>query len=197
VWGFSVWAHNARYAVLPHPNGGFALAQRLENGTFRWVTEHGTVNIRAFTSEAAAIDAITSGGGTRFVISATTWQQYEAGIRRLYGEATFGQRQFSVLVDGVLVNGVADNVVEIAGKRIAVEAKFTENWANSLRNPASPIGNAPFAVEEQARMLSQARAYSAAFDEVIYHSNSPELIAYYTTVFQNAGITNFRFILTR
>jgi RHS repeat-associated protein len=195
-WGFSVWAHNANYAVLPHPGGGFALAQRLENGTFRWVTEHGTSNIRAFASEAAAVEAITSGGGTRFAINATTWQQYEGGIRSLYGEATFGQRQFSVLVDGVRVNGVADNVVEIAGRRIAVEAKFTENWANSLRNPASSIGNAPFAVEEQARMLSQARAYSAAFDEVIYHSNSSELIAHYTRVFRGAGITNFRFVLT-
>jgi filamentous hemagglutinin len=100
------------------------------------------------------------------------------------------------VVDGRLVNGVADNVVEIGGRRVAVEAKFVDDWARSLRNPSSPIGNRPFAVAEQAKMLDQARKYSAAFDEVIYHSNSPELIAHYTKVFQDAGIKNFRFILT-
>lgn len=51
-------------------------------------------------------------------------------------------------------------------------------------------------MEEQVRTLSQGRAYSAAFDEVIYHSDSPELIAHYTRVFQDAGITNFHFVLT-
>lgn len=45
-------------------------------------------------------------------------------------------------------------------------------------------------------MLDQVKKYSAAFDEVIYHSNSPELIAHYTKVFQNAGIKNFRFTFT-
>ena len=46
-------------------------------------------------------------------------------------------------------------------------------------------------------MLEQARKYSAAFDEVIYHSNSTEMITYYTKVFQDAGITNFQFNLTQ
>lgn len=72
-----------------------------------------------------------------------------------------------------------------------------DNWAASLRNPASSIGNKPFAVPEQAKMLAQAKKYSAAFQEVIYRSNSPELVAHYTKVFKDAGIKNFRFILTR
>jgi filamentous hemagglutinin len=59
------------------------------------------------------------------------------------------------------------------------------------------IGNKPFATAEQAKMLEQAKKYSVAFDEVIYHSNSAELIAHYAKVFQDAGITNFRFILTK
>jgi hypothetical protein len=92
---------------------------------------------------------------------------------------------------------VADNVASIGGHNVAVEAKFVNDWAKSLRNPASAIGNKPFAVAEQAKMLEQARKYSAAFDEVIYHSNSAELIAHYTKVFQDAGIPNFRFILTQ
>ncbi len=44
-------------------------------------------------------------------------------------------------------------------------------------------------------MLLQAKAYSAAFDQVIYHANSPALIQYYSNVFKNANIQNFKFIL--
>ena len=75
-------------------------------------------------------------------------------------------------------------------------SKFLDNWSTSLRNPGSTIGNKPFAIAEQAKMIDQAKKYSAAFDEVIYYSNSPELIVHYTKTFQDAGITNFRFILT-
>jgi hypothetical protein len=55
----------------------------------------------------------------------------------------------------------------------------------------------PFAADAQAQMLSQAQAYSEAFDQVIYHSNSPELIQYYSSVFKNAGMQNVQFILTK
>jgi hypothetical protein len=130
-------------------------------------------------------------------IGAKTWQEYESGIRRLYGASSVGSRKFKTVVDGKVVNGVADNITTIGGRSVAVEAKFVNDWAKSIRNPASPIGNMPFAVAEQANMLEQARKYSAAFDEVICHSNSPELIAHYSTVFQGAGILNFRFILTQ
>lgn len=61
-------------------------------------------------------------------------------MRDLYGETSFSARQYTAVVDGKLVNGVADNVAEITGKRVAVEAKFVDDWAKSLRNPASPIG---------------------------------------------------------
>jgi filamentous hemagglutinin len=111
-------------------------------------------------------------------IGARTWQEYESGIRNLHGEASLGSRKYRTIVDGEVVNSVADNVAAIGGKNVAVEAKFVDDWAKFLRNPDSPIGNKPFAVAEQAKMLEQARKYSAAFDEVIYHSNSPELIAY-------------------
>lgn len=84
----------------------------------------------------------------------------------------------------------------IGGKSVAVEAKFVNDWARSLRNPLSPIGKLPFALREQAKMLRQARAYSAAFDEVIYHTNDPALRAYYKKIFEDAGIQNFRIIIT-
>jgi hypothetical protein len=86
--------------------------------------------------------------------------------------------------------------VVIAGKRVGIESKFVVGkWSASPRNPGSTIGNMPFAVAEQATMIEQAKKSSAAFDVVIYHSNSPELIAHYTREFQKAGITNFQFIL--
>jgi filamentous hemagglutinin len=46
-------------------------------------------------------------------------------------------------------------------------------------------------------MIDQASKYSAGFEGgVIYHTNSTELVAHYTEVFNNAGITNFRFVIT-
>lgn len=80
---------------------------------------------------------------------------------------------------------------------MAIEAKFVKKWENSIRNPASKIGSKSFAVAEQMKMLHQAKRYSNAFDEVIYHSNSSDLISHYLKVFQEAGLTNIRFVLTQ
>jgi hypothetical protein len=136
-------------------------------------------------------------GGAPGSIGAKTWQEYERGVRRLYAQASFKSREFTTFVDGRAINGVADNVATIGGRNIAVEAKFVQDrWAKSLRNPDSLIGTKPFAAAEQAKMLEQARKYSAAFDEVIYHSNCPDFIAHYTEVVQRVGITKIPFILT-
>ncbi|WP_308366060.1 hypothetical protein [Microbulbifer sp. TB1203] len=54
-------------------------------------------------------------------------QSYEAGVRELYGEVPFNQRQYEAFVDGDWVSGVADNVVTIDGKNTAIEAKFVDN----------------------------------------------------------------------
>jgi RHS repeat-associated protein len=129
-------------------------------------------------------------------LNATKWQEYERGIRTMYGETSFGVRQFQIVIDGKVVNGVADSLMEVNGKVIAVEAKFVKDWALSIRNPASPIGKSLFAQAEQLRMLQQAKMYSSAFDEVIYVSNSMELIGYYSRVFADNGLTNIRFICT-
>ncbi len=119
-----------------------------------------------------------------------TWQSYEAKIRNIYGETPFSSRQYNAIVNGERVNGVADNVAVINGKNVAVEAKFVKDWSKSIRNPNSPIGDKPFAIAEQQKMLSQAQKYSNAFDEVIYHTNSAELASYYTQLFNSAGILN-------
>ena len=91
---------------------------------------------------------------------------------------------------------MADNVTSVDGKSVAIEAKYVEDWSKSIRNPNSPIGNKPFAVAEQKNVIEQAKDYSSAFDEVIYHTNSPELKEHYTRIFESSGLGNVTIILT-
>ena len=195
------------------PAGSLTIGEHLrtESGTLRQVTRItprrgppvAVFNLEVdaehvyYVSTAGVLVHNAYPGGDSGSIGAKTWQEYEANVRSLYGEASFETRKYKAIIDGEVVKGVADNVATIAGRNVAVEAKFVQDrWAKSLRNPNSLIGTKPFAAAEQARMLEQARKYSAAFDEVIYHSNCPDFIAHYTKVFQHAGITRFRFILT-
>jgi len=123
-------------------------------------------------------------------------QSYEAGVRAMYGDASFGQRRYEALVNGQWLDGVADNVVQIAGKNTAIEAKYVGSWGDSLRNPSSPNGGMPWAIKEQNTMVEQAMKYDSAFDQAIYHTNSLELATHYSNVFNEAGIRNFQFVIT-
>lgn len=123
-------------------------------------------------------------------------QTYEADIRKLYGAVPFQQRTYTAFVNGQWVNGVADNVAVLNGRTTAIEAKYVENWDKSLRNPDSPNGGMPWAVVEQRTMLDQATKYSKAFEHTIYHTNSSELANHYSPLFEQAGITNFHFVIT-
>ena len=132
--------------------------------------------------------------GTRAIDKA---QSYESGLREKYGNVPYTERQYTTIISGKRVNGVADNVTIINGQRTAVEAKFVEDWGNSLRNPTSSVGSKPWSVAEQTKMLDQARKYSAAFEGgVIYHTNSPELADHYSKLFADAGVNKFKFIIT-
>jgi len=129
--------------------------------------------------------------------SGREWQSYEDGVRDLYGAAPLKQRQYTAFVNGDWVNGKADNVTMIDGKSTAIDAKYVDDWNRSLRNPASPGGQRPWAIEEQQEMISQAQKYTAGFEGgVIYHTNSVELASYYSSAFRQAGVTNFRFVIT-
>ncbi|MCL1982503.1 MAG: hypothetical protein FWG53_05335, partial [Clostridiales bacterium] len=121
---------------------------------------------------------------------------YEAAVRdALYNNTK--KENFTAIVNGQRVNGQADAVTTIAGKRTAVEAKYVDNWSESLRNPASSTGYMSWSVAEQQKMLDQAAAYSSGFPGgVVYHTNSVELATHYTNIFNDAGITNFKFIIT-
>ncbi|WP_165525540.1 DUF637 domain-containing protein [Psychrobacter pygoscelis] len=132
--------------------------------------------------------------GTRAIDKSS---KYEEGVRSLYNNATFSQRQYSVIINGVRVNGVADDVTSISGRLTAVEAKYVDDWNKSIRNPLSSIGDKPWAVSEQNKMVEQARKYSHAFEGgVIYHTNSTELASYYSQVFKASGVSNFKFIIS-
>ncbi|UIY27518.1 hypothetical protein LZK76_34830 (plasmid) [Rhizobium leguminosarum] len=67
------------------------------------------------------------------------------------------------MIDGKIVNGVADAVTQIDGKPTAVEAKYVDNWTKSIRNPFGSIGSWSWSKTEQAKVLAQARKYSQAF----------------------------------
>ena len=125
------------------------------------------------------------------VINARSWQDYEKAIQSLYGNTPFSQRTYRVMVDGKYVNGVADNVAVMGGRSVAIEAKFvTGSWESSIRNPWSGIGRTPFSKAERWKMVNQAKKYSAAFDEVIYHTNDPKLMKHYQEVFRRFGLDN-------
>ncbi|WP_446027578.1 hypothetical protein [Lelliottia amnigena] len=115
----------------------------------------------------------------------------------IYGDVPYTDRQYTTVINGKRVNGIADNVTIIDGKRTAVEAKFVDDWGSSIRNPASVSGSKPWSLNEQAKMIEQARKYSSGFEGgVIYHTNSSELASQYSKMFTEAGIKNFKFVIT-
>ena len=78
-------------------------------------------------------------------------QEYEKQIQDLYGGAkTQAERAYTGIVDGLPVNGIADNVVD----GIAIEAKYVEDWEKSLRNP---LDTHPWAISEQQKLVNQAK----------------------------------------
>jgi len=117
---------------------------------------------------------------------------FEEKVRDMYGAAPLSRRTYAAPhnFSGV---GRADNVAQINGREVAIEAKYTDDWAKSPFNPDSKL---PWAAAERARMLNQARNYNSVFDDIIYHTNSVDLATYYSGVLPEAGVTNFKFIVT-
>ncbi|MGZ7457878.1 DUF637 domain-containing protein [Pseudomonas sp. Ma2-10] len=178
-----------------------------ESGVADGVLSGGAAALAAAERAAAAKAAGAKGAGTALettnpiAVSGSRAidkaQSYESGVRGMYGDTPFAERQYTALVDGQRVNGVADEVAVIGGKPTAIEAKFVDDWASSIRNPESPVGSKPWSVAEQTKMVDQAKKYSSGFDGgAIYHTNSPELASYYSKVFTDAGVTNFKFVIT-
>lgn len=51
---------------------------------------------------------------------------------------------------------LADDVVIVGDKKMAIEAKYVDDWGASIRNPTSPNGSKPWAVAEQQNMVTAA-----------------------------------------
>ena len=123
--------------------------------------------------------------------------RYEKKVSRQYGGSqTLKQREYITMNNQ---RRVADRVATIDGKKIAVEAKHTTNWSESIYNPDSPIGKEPFAVDRQRKIVGQARDYLENFDRLIFHSNSKRLLKKYGELFSKSGLDMNRitFIFTR
>src|SRR5579883_1734652 len=147
----------------------------------------------AAESAFATTEGVAVSGGRAIDRAAS----YETGVRNLYGDSPISQRRFEFAMDDRNVSVVADSTTSINGKLTAVEAKYVDDWVTSLRNPASEIGGKPWAADEQQKMIQQAKTYSLNFPAgAIYHTNSVDLAAYYTNVFRNSGVRNFRFVIT-
>lgn len=74
-------------------------------------------------------------------------QSYECSGRGIYGgDAPVAKRQYTALVNGQRIKGAVDKVAVIGEKPTAIEAKFVDDWANSIRNPESPSGSKPWSV---------------------------------------------------
>lgn len=77
-------------------------------------------------------------------------RKYEQQIQDMYrGKLPQSQREYRAMIGGKQVNGMADHVVDINGKNVAIEAKYVKDWSKPIRNPNSKIGNKPFAIAEQ------------------------------------------------
>jgi len=123
-------------------------------------------------------------------------KSYESGIRDLYGEEVpLSQRTYFAPHNKSGI-GYADNVASINGRQVAIEAKYTDDWENSIFNPESSKGQLPWAAPERARMINQAKNYNSTFDDIIYHTNSAELATYYSQLLKDSGISNFKFVIT-
>lgn len=85
------------------------------------------------TNPYASTDAVTVSGKRTMDLG----HSYEESVRNHYGDVPFTQSKYEVMVNAELVDGIADNVVSVNGRDIAIGAKFVDDWEKSLRNPDS------------------------------------------------------------
>ena len=84
----------------------------------------------------------------------------------------------------------------IGKKIVAVEAKFVKDLDKSMSNPEHRISHMEFAVKHREFIVNQAQKYSSYFNDVVYHTNSPEFARHYNDVFKENGIKNIKFVIT-
>jgi hypothetical protein len=121
---------------------------------------------------------------------------YEEVIRQRNQNLSYQDRTYDPGPDSPKTKRTADDIAVINGRRTAVEAKYVRDWDGSLYNPTGRVGDMPFSKKEVAGILAQARDYCANFEGgVIFYTNSVEFADYYTKLFKDNGLTNFRFVI--
>ena len=136
--GLNLYAYCANNPVMYYDPSGYGLSP---NGKTY------PANDNSETDSYTRTDPVTVSGERAI----DQGHSYESGVRDLYENVSFAQRQYEAKLNGQTVNGVADNVV--LDQNIAIEAKYVEDWTTSLRNPESQNGTKPWAVAEQDNML--------------------------------------------
>lgn len=125
-------------------------------------------------------------------------------LRLTYVRLETEEQAFKVYENGKLRAYRADATTVVAGRDVAVDAKYVDDWASSPRNPANdrPFlrnvdGTMSMDQQERANMLDQARRYSETFDGgAVYHTNSVDLASAWSRIFHDAGLNNIRFVIT-
>lgn len=108
-----------------------------------------------------------------------TRSAYEDNARVAHGIAKDQARRLRVF-SGVTKSGmrIADGVKDLANGagKMALEAKYINDWAKSIYNSASKVGSKSFAQEVVKGLAMQAKDYSKQFKEMVYQSNSQEFL---------------------
>ncbi len=122
---------------------------------------------------------------------------YQEKIAELYKAETPLPNKYGTEINGVRKGGVADSAfLNKEFKRIAVEAKYIDKWDKSHYNP-NYIKDKPFLINDKTDVLAQARKYqNSTFHEVVYHTNSPEFVAFYKDLFDKEGFTKMKFVIS-
>lgn len=123
---------------------------------------------------------------------------YEAEIRALYGgERDSRPPEFETMLDGMVVRGRTDHLHIVDGNVTVIEAKYTDNWMVTPRNPRSRISSEPWFPDERAQMIAQAIKYTSFYEYgIVYHTNSVQFARYYSKVFDEIGIKDYSFVIT-
>lgn len=122
---------------------------------------------------------------------------YEQQIRSEY--SNLAPRDFLFPeADGTVSVRSADATTISNGQTIPVEAKFSQDFSESIYNPNTFAGQfitGSDGLTGSEQILSQAERYNSVFGGAIYHTNNIDLLNFYNPIFVSKGY-NFQFVLT-
>jgi hypothetical protein len=154
-WGFSVWAHNANYALIPH-GSGYRLAQIGEHGAVTVVNEAGTTTPRFFATRQLAEEAVQSGGGSLVARAApdlTSVPSLEGGAFQRWFNSLTGDELTSVWQRGNPIRRTVETRLRNGG--------YMHEWL--------PVSRAP-QFREWGITAEQVHEWTTATDNLLFRS---------------------------